>query len=306
MNDKMKRPPLLNKGDKIGIISTARKISTEEIAPAIKIFENWGLQVVKGKNLHQSFHQFSGTDEQRRQDLQQMLDDPQIKAIICSRGGYGTARIIDDIDFSSFAENPKWISGYSDVTALHSHIQRHYKVETLHASMPLNFPPDGSMNDSLLSLKKALFHGELEYELHDFEVFNDTGFEEISGTLTGGNLSMLYSLIGSGSDINVEGKILFIEDLDEYLYHVDRMMLNLRRSGKFSGIKALLVGWMSDMNDNPIPFGRDAHQIIQDNTDGLDFPVIFGMPAGHLEPNLALIMGRKIRISRKNMLLLNM
>ncbi len=306
MNDKMKRPPLLKKGDKIGIISTARKISQEEIVPAVKVFESWGLQVVKGKNLHQSFNQFSGTDEQRRQDLQQMLNDPQIKAIICSRGGYGTARIIDDIDFSAFAENPKWISGYSDITALHSHIQRHYEVETLHATMPLNFPPDGSMNDSLRSLKNALFHGELEYELRDCEIFNDNGFEQLSGILTGGNLSMLYSLIGSGSDIDVDGKILFIEDLDEYLYHVDRMMLSLRRSGKLTGIRALLVGWMNDMNDNLVPFGCDAQQIIRNNTAGLDFPVIFGIPAGHLEPNLTLIMGRKIRIKRENVLLLSM
>lgn len=306
MTNNILTPPLLQKGDKIGIISTARKISAEEVAPAVKIFESWGLQVVKGTNLHASWNQFAGTDEQRRHDLQQMLDDPEIKAVVCARGGYGTARFIDDIDYSGFQKNPKWIAGYSDVTALHSLIHSRFGIETLHSTMPLNFPKDASENESVNSLKQALFHGSLEYELPNAEIFNDNGFSHLEAVLTGGNLSMLYSLIGSPSDIQTEGKILFVEDLDEYLYHVDRMMLNLKRSSKLSGIKALLVGWMSEMNDNPIPFGRDAHQIIKDNTQHLNFPVIFGMPAGHLEPNLCLILGRKIRIQRRNVVTLSM
>ena len=304
MSDRKLSPHLLEKGNKIGIVSTARKISPEEIAPAINVFQRWGLQVVKGNNLHAQDNQFAGSDNQRLEDIQQMLDDPQIRAVICARGGYGTARLIDDIDFSGFLRAPKWIAGYSDVTALHSHINTNFGIETLHSAMPLNFPADGSENESILSFKKALFQGQLDYEVSQFEVFNDTGFEMITGELTGGNLSMLYSLIGSPSDIQTKDKILFIEDLDEYLYHVDRMMLNLMRSGKLNQIKALLVGWMSDMNDNSIPFGKNAHEIIRERMQKTNIPVIFGFPAGHLEPNLALILGRKIRIQRKNVLTL--
>lgn len=306
MNKKLLTPPVLQKGDKIGIISTARKISEKEIASAVSVFEHWGLSVEKGKNLHASWNQFAGTDSQRLDDLQYMLDNPDIKAIICARGGYGTARIIDQTDFSRFRKSPKWIVGYSDVTALHSHIHSNFGIESLHAVMPLNFPHDGSHNDSLVSLKKALFEGNLEYQIVNNDIFHDDGFREIEGILTGGNLSMLYSLIGSDSDIETRGKVLFIEDLDEYLYHIDRMMLNLKRTGKLSGIKALMVGWMNDMNDNTIPFGQTAQEIIESHMGDLAVPVIFGIPAGHLEPNLALIMGRKIRISRDKALTLRM
>ena len=299
-------PPFLRKGNKIGIVSTARKISPEEIAPAVNLFQSWGLQVVKGKNLHAEDNQFAGTDLQRLQDIQYMLDNPEIKAVICARGGYGTARIIDNIDFSGFLNAPKWIVGYSDITALHSHIHSKFGIETLHATMPLNFPSDGSENESLSSLKQTLFQGKIDYEIKDFEIFNGQSFETITGEITGGNLSVLYSLIGSPSDIQTKDKILFIEDLDEYLYHIDRIMLNLRRSGKLSQIKALLVGWMSDMNDNTIPFGKDAYQIIREQMQGTNVPVIFGFPAGHLEPNLSLILGREIRIKRKNVLTLNL
>lgn len=303
---KMKTPGQLSVGDSVGIISTARKISAQEIQPAVEVFEKWGLNVVKGKNIHKSWNQFAGTDEERLLDLQQMLDDPQIKAVVCARGGYGTARIIDRVDFTQFEKNPAWIVGYSDVTALHSHIHNNLGVETLHAAMPLNFPRDGSENESLKSLKKALFQGELKHEIKNAEIFNEDFFKDQEAILTGGNLSMLYSLIGSPSDINTKEKFLFIEDLDEYLYHVDRMMLNLKRSGKLSGIKALLVGWMNDMNDNVVPYGKSAREIIKEHTFGLPFPVIFGIPAGHLEPNLALILGRKIGIQMENVLTLSM
>lgn len=294
-------PPVVKPGDKVGIISTARKITPQEVHPAMEAFKRWGLTPVKGKNLHARHHQFAGTDRQRANDLQEMLDDPQIKAVICARGGYGTARIIDLIDFSSFKNNPKWIAGYSDVTALHSHIHTHLKVETLHAPMPFNFPSDGKETQSIKALKQVLFNGSIQYSLPNLEVAGKPLNKPLTGILTGGNLSVLYSLIGSPSDIHTEGKILFLEDLDEYLYHVDRMMLNLRRSGKMQGIKALLVGWMNDMNDNPVPFGKNAREIILENTCHLPFPVIFGIPAGHLEPNLTLILGRKIRIENKEL-----
>lgn len=304
MINEMKTPPLLQKGDAVGLISTARKISQQEVQPALELFSKWGLNVVKGKHLHASYNQFAGTDQERKQDLQKMLDDPDIKAIICARGGYGTARIIDQLDFSGFAKRPKWIAGYSDVTVLHSHVHTNFAIETLHATMPLNFPENGLENQSVLSLKKALFEGHLHYEISDFQIVNGENFKDVSGILTGGNLSMLYSLIQSPSDINTHNKILFMEDLDEYLYHVDRMVLNLKRSGKLAFIKALLVGWMSDMNDNAISFGRDAKQIICDHMKDTGIPIIFGFPAGHLEPNLTLILGRKIRIQQENVLTL--
>lgn len=304
IGNKFHTPPFLSRGDKIGIISTARKITPEEVQPAIDVFQQWGLKVIKGDHLHSSWNQFAGNDQQRLDDLQNMLDDPQIKAVICARGGYGTVRIIDNVDFTAFRNNPKWIVGYSDVTALHSHIHTHFQVETIHATMPLNFPEDGSQNESVKSLKQVLFNGKTEYHLKDFEIFNEDYFRTIESVITGGNLSMLYSLNGTPSDIVTDGKILFIEDQDEYLYHVDRMIVNLKRSGKLENLKALLIGWMSDMNDNHIPFGPDAYQIIRDHTEGMPFPVIFGIPAGHLEPNFALILGRKIRIQHQNVLTL--
>lgn len=296
MFDACRTPSVLVPGDKVGIISTARKVSIEEVQPAMDFLKDWGLVPVKGRHLHSAYHQFSGTDKERASDLQQMLDEPQIKAVICARGGYGTARIVDLIDFTSFDKRPKWIVGYSDVTALHSHIHTHFQIETLHAPMPFNFPADGKETQSLKALRHVLFHGTHRYHIPHMEVVGQPLNEPITGTLTGGNLSVIYSLTGSPSDINTKGKVLFLEDLDEYLYHVDRMMLNLRRSGKLDGIKALLVGWMNDMNDNAVPFGLNARQIIMENTKDLPFPVVFGIPAGHLEPNLTLILGREITV----------
>ncbi|MBC8266619.1 MAG: LD-carboxypeptidase [Flavobacteriales bacterium] len=282
-------------GDKIGIISTARKISLEELKPAIKVLESWGLKIVFGDNLFSSDNQFSGTIEQRTADLQSMIDDDSIKAILCARGGYGTVQIIDNIDFSSLKKNPKWIIGYSDVTVLHSHLNR-LGIATLHAIMPINF--ETNTKESLGSLKNSLFGNEnnILCEPHSFNKFG-----KVEAEVVGGNLSILYSLLGSDSDINTDGKILFIEDLDEYLYHIDRMMMNLKRNGKFEKLKGLIVGGMSDMNDNAIPFGKTAQEIILEHTREYNFPICFGFPAGHLEDNRCIILGEKsvLEISAK-------
>jgi len=285
-------PKYLSSGDRIAIVSPARKISREEVANAIKVFTDWGLEVVLGEHLYSTYHQFAGSDQERSDDLQKMLDDPSVKAIICSRGGYGTVRIIDRLDFSNFVENPKWIIGYSDITVLHSHINRHYGVETIHGVMPLNFKEKCEMNRSVTSLKKALFGKPLNYRLPGNE-FNRKGSAE--GELVGGNLSIIYSLTNTASDINTHGKILFLEDLDEYLYHVDRMMMNLRRSGKLEALSGLIIGGMTRMRDNDTPFGRTAYEIIQDAVEGYNYPVYFGFPAGHQEDNRALILGRKVK-----------
>ena len=278
-------PEKLVVGDKIGIISTARKITIEELKPATKTLESWGLKVVLGANLFQEDDQFSGTVDQRTNDLQIMIDDNSIKAILCARGGYGTVQIIDAINFTNLKKNSKWIVGYSDATVLHSHLNN-LGMASLHATMPINF--EGNTNESLLSLKNALFGNlnNVECKAHPLNKFG-----KIEGDVVGGNLSILYSLLGSSSDIDTIGKILFIEDLDEYLYHIDRMMMNLKRNGIFGNLKGLIIGGMSDMNDNSIPFGKTAEQIILEYTKEYDFPICFGFPAGHLADNRCLSLG---------------
>ena len=286
----MIKPSYLNKGDTIAIVSTARKISKEEITPAIKLLKSWGLKVVTGKTIALEDHQFAGTDAQRTTDFQLMLDSKNIKAIWCARGGYGTVRIIDKLDFSSFLKNPIWIIGYSDITVLHSYIHN-LGVQSLHATMPINVLKN--TENSLISLKNVLF-GEKESKNFDFSKHNWLGKSE--GILVGGNLSILYSLLGSKSNIDIDGKILFIEDLDEYLYHIDRMMLALKRNGYFENLKGLIVGGMTQMHDNTIPFGKTAEDIILDNIREYDFPVCFNFPAGHLDDNTALILGSKVKL----------
>lgn len=298
-------PEYLHKGDKIAIVATARKVSPEEIRPSVALFESWGLDVVVNQKLFAQENQFAGSDELRAENLQEVLDNPEIKAIVCARGGYGTVRIADRLDFSEFAKNPKWIVGYSDVTVLHSHIHNNFGISTLHATMPLNIAGEALSAEfpSTETLRKALF-GELEsYGCTQLksgrEFLNREGDAE--GVLVGGNLSILYSLCGSESDIDTEGKILFIEDLDEYLYHVDRMMQNMKRTGKLAGLKALMVGAMSDMHDNAIPFGKTAEEIILDTVKDYPFPVIFCDDFGHVgTDNRALYLGRKIRLHVEN------
>ena len=283
-------PSYLKKGDKIGIVACARKISISELQFAFDIFKSWGLETVVGKNLFNQDHQFSGTDDERAEDLQSMLDDPSVKAIIGARGGYGTLRIIDKIDFTKFRKSPKWVVGYSDITVLHSHIHN-LGIQVIHGTMPINFSKNG---EALETLRKTLFGEELHYEIGSNDL-NRKGNGE--GELVGGNLSLLYALTGSVSDLNTKGKILFIEDLDEYLYHIDRMMVSLKRSGKFDQLAGLIVGGMTDMKDNTIPFGKNAEEIILDNVKEFKFPVCFNFPAGHIDRNLALIFGKKMKLS---------
>jgi len=286
-------PPYLKKGDKIALVSTARKISPAEVEMAIRVFQSWELEVVPGDHLYSAFHQFAGSDDQRQADFQQMLDDGSIRAIICSRGGYGTVRIIDQLDFTRFVQNPKWIVGFSDVTVLHSHIHRHFGVETLHAIMPVNFKDNCDRNPSLNSLKKALFGKELVYRFPAEHYYRKGSCK---GHLVGGNLSILYSLTNTSSDIETNGKILFLEDLDEYLYHIDRMMMNLRRSGKLEGLAGLIVGSMTKMHDNQVPYEKTANEIIAGAVEDYPYPVCYNFPAGHVDDNRALILGREVTL----------
>jgi len=286
----MVHPPWLKKGDKIGIVSPARTISFEEVHPAIRIFQRYGLEVVLGSYVFSRHHQFAGTDDQRRRDFQQMLDDPSIRAIVCARGGYGSVRIIDQLDFARFLQFPKWIVGYSDITVFHSHLHRQFGMETLHATMPVHLVSENP-GDSLDTMLNALFGLRISYSYNKTPLSREGKSE---GLLVGGNLSILYSLSGSLSELDTRGKILFLEDVDEYLYHIDRMMMNLKRSGKLEPLKGLVVGSMNRMNDNAVPFGKSANEIIIDAVKDYKYPVCFDFPAGHSDNNLALILGRKV------------
>jgi muramoyltetrapeptide carboxypeptidase len=283
-------PSYLNKGDTVAIIATARKVSKEEIQPAVAFFESYGLSVVLGKNLFESSNQYAGNDTQRTEDLQWALNDKTIKAIIIARGGYGSVRTIEQIDFTEFKKHPKWMVGYSDVTVLHNAIHK-IGVATLHATMPLNFTKNEEATKSMVD---ALF-GKL------IQVETEENYSNISGTakgqLVGGNLSLIYSLSGTPFDIDTTNKILFIEDLDEYLYHIDRMMMQLKLSGKLKKLKGLIVGGMTDMKDNAIPFGKFPEDIILDAVKEYNYPVCFDFPAGHIDRNLAMYFGREVELT---------
>lgn len=278
-------PPFLKKGDKVILLSTARKVTFDDLIPAITILKSWGLEVAFAPKIFHVANQFAGTDEERASDLQYALDSVEYKAIICVRGGYGTVRIIDRINFSKFLEFPKWLAGFSDVTVLHNHLLT-VGVSSIHSSMPLLFAK--AENQTLESLRMALFGDKLTYQVSSHE-FNRTG--EVIGKVVGGNLSILASMIGTPSDMDTSGCILFIEDLDEYLYHIDRMMMQLKRASKLKDLAGLVVGHMSDMHDNIVPFGKSAYEIIRDAVADYTYPVSFGFPVGHENDNRAMICG---------------
>jgi muramoyltetrapeptide carboxypeptidase len=287
-------PRYLEKGDKIGLVAPARSITFEEVHPTIKLFQRWGWEVVLGTSVFNKYNQFAGTDGQRKADFQQMLDDSSVKGIICARGGYGTIRIIDRIDFTNFIRSPKWIIGYSDITVLHAHIHQNFRIETLHATMPYNIASEDIVNDTLETLHSALEGRKLSYILPLTSLARAGAGE---GPLVGGNLSILYSLLGSSSAPDTDGKILFLEEVDEYLYHIDRMMMALNRAGKLRNLKGLIVGGMEKMNDNTIPFGKTANQIIAGAVEEYNYPVCFNFPSGHGTNNLALILGRNVKLT---------
>ncbi|MBK5213139.1 MAG: LD-carboxypeptidase [Flavobacteriaceae bacterium] len=290
----MNTPNRLQKGDTIAIVSTARKISKEELSPALQLLESWGLKAVLGKTIGAEENQFAGSDDLRTADFQQMLDDPKIKAIWCARGGYGTIRIIDKLDFSEFRKNPKWIIGYSDVTVLHSHIHN-FGIETLHAQMCLEI--ENKTTETAESIRKVLFGEEYTVGFSGSGAAINAATQVVKGELIGGNLSVLYSLCGSASEMKTDGKILFIEDLDEMLYHIDRMMMNLKRSGYLKNLKALLIGGMTEMKDNKVYFGKTAEEIIVELIKEYNYPIISNFPAGHIKDNRALIFGREVKIN---------
>lgn len=297
----MKTTKFLSKGSVVRIISTARKVSPTEVEPAIKVLKSWGLEVQLGRNLYAEHNQFAGTDDQRLQDLHSALDDPTVEMIWCARGGYGTVRLLDRIDWTSFLRKPKLVVGYSDVTILLNHISEVLHVECLHATMPINIKNLLTAEDqqSITSLKQYIFGVESQHKLlqHPF-----TRKGDFTGRVIGGNLSMIYSFLGSNTQVDPKGKVLLIEDLDEYLYHIDRMMMNLRRNELFDGLAGVLVGGLTDMNDNTIPFGESAEQIVRRHFEDYDYPVYFGVQIGHCSPNLAIPIGGTVEV-RNNTLI---
>lgn len=295
----IKQAPYIKKGDWIGITCPAGYMTLEKAQACIDTLQQWGYQVMLGKTIGSaSTNYFSGTDEERLNELQAMLDDDRIKAILCGRGGYGTGRIIDRLDFSRFKKNPKWIIGYSDITVLHSFINTGFRIATVHAHMAAAFNDGGSSNPYIRSLHDVLRGKTPKYRCAGHSL-NRTG--DVSGELVGGNLSLLASMIGTPGEPDTRNKILFVEDIGEHIYSLDRKFGQLKRSGKLKGIKALIVGSFADTKDTERPFGQDIYTAIADLVKEYRYPVCFGFPCGHTNENLALKVGGTyhLQVSRK-------
>jgi muramoyltetrapeptide carboxypeptidase len=296
-------PPYLHNGDTIGMVAPSGFMPVEKMQICIETLMNWGYQVKAGsttQSLSQNY--FSGTDEERLDDLQQMLDDKQIKAIFCARGGYGLSRIIDRLDFKKFRKHPKWVIGFSDITVLHAHIYSRYKIATIHAPMAAAFNDGGFATPYVQSLQYALEGKAASYSCAAHS-FNRPG--KAKGELVGGNLALLAHLSGTPSDINTKNKILFLEDVGEYLYNIDRMLVQLKRGGKLEKLAGLIIGGFSDSKDTERPFGKTAYEIIHHQVKEYHYPVCFGFPVGHEKENYALKVGvrYKLQVSAGEVLL---
>lgn len=285
----MKFPTYLKKGDTIGIVAPAGFMPFERLQACIETLDSWGYNVELGATTHSnSANYFSGTDKERLNDLQQMLDNKAVKAILCARGGYGLSRIVDDLNFKKFRKHPKWIVGFSDITVLHAHLQAKHKIVSLHASMAAAFNNEDINNPSIQSLKSALEGTKAAYECAGHP-FNKSG--TVRGKLVGGNLALLAHLIGTPSDIKTKDKILFLEDVGEYLYNIDRMLLQLKRAGKLDKLAGLVIGGFTETKDTERPFGKTVTEIIHEQVKEYDIPICFEFPVSHGTENLALKVG---------------
>lgn len=286
-------PPYLKAGDCVGIIAPARSVDRKNIEEFTSLLKIWGLKVVYGNHLFEKYNRYSGYDEQRGKDLQDMIDDENIRAVFAARGGYGSVRTLQNVDFSGFENDPKWMIGFSDITVLHSYVNKFIGVESIHGPMSVSLNYENT-KDSFESLRKALFGEQLSYTYPTHELNIDG---EAEGEILGGNLSMICSLNGTVLFPDLKNRILFIEDVDEYLYNIDRMMMNLSLSGVFNRIKALVIGNFSVKNEeDDIPFGKTAYEIIFEIADQYNIPVSFNFPAGHISDNRTLIFGRKVHL----------
>ena len=290
----MKIPSYLKKGDTIGLICPSGFMALSNVQTCMHTLEQWGYQVVVGKTLGHQHHYFSGTDEERLHDLQLMLDNSKIKAIVCARGGYGLSRIIDKINFTCFKKNPKWIIGYSDITLLQSHIHTQLKIASLHSPMAAAFNDGGAENEYIQALRKTLSGRKQKFvcPIHQYNQFG-----KVEGELIGGNLSLIVHSIGTSSAFNAKNKILFLEDIGEYLYHIDRMFVQLKRSGFLNGIKGLILGGFTEMKNTTIPFGKNIDAVIFDQVKDLKIPICFNFPIGHQTENYPLKVGGKYQLN---------
>ena len=300
-NNKLIKPNYLKKGDTVAIVAPSGVLKNHDsyLIKAKELLKSWGLNVIIGENVFKDDGHFAGTDKERISDFQSALDNKSVKAIWCARGGYGTMRIIDNLNYEKYKENPKWIIGYSDITAIHNDIHNQ-DSESIHGMMCKSLKDINIYeNESVKLLKKTLFGEKLSYQI-EANKYNIEG--ESRGKLIGGNLTLLHSLLGSNSSIDTDGKILFIEDIGEYLYHIDRMLQSLKRAGYFDNCNGLIVGDFTDLRKNTTPFGRNLKELILEIVDEYNFPVSFGFPAGHGINNYPMILGREIEfnVSKEN------
>ena len=299
------QPPYLKSGDTVAIVAPSGilKNRNDEVQQAVKLLQSWGLNTVVGKHIYSKADHFAGTDDERCEDFQKALDDPTVSAIWCARGGYGTVRILDKLDYTKFKKHPKWIIGYSDITALHNQIHNE-GYQSIHALMCVSLTKDlNDIKETLATFKSTIFGNPVNYTLEGSS-FNRTG--ETNGQLVGGNLTMLHTMLGSKTSIDVSGKILFIEEIGEYKYHIDRMLQSLKRAGYFENCKGLLVGDMSKLRKNTTLWGTSVEQLILDALAEYDFPIAFNMPAGHEKDNRAMVFGKIIELKvEKDMSSLN-
>ncbi len=293
----MIQPPSLKSGDSICIVSPSRTIQAAQIEVAIDIFREWGLHVLLGEHIYDHYGYFAGTDAQRLNDLQKSIDNPEIKAVFCSRGGYGMSRILDSLSFEKLINNPKWIIGFSDITALHIQLNN-IGIQSIHGIMPVQFDYK-DIEESIQSLKHLLFENKVDYQ---FSSHFDNIEGEVEAVIIGGNLSLLVDSLGTNSEISTEGKILFIEEIDEYLYKIDRMFNQLKRAGKLSGLKGLIIGDFSQQKDTSIALGQTLEQIVLHHTKDYLYPIAFNIPIGHEPHNLAIPCGRivKLNVNKSN------
>lgn len=297
-NDKktMIQPPYLQKGDTIAIVAPSGILKNKEahIQRATNLLKSWGLEILVGQHVFKDGNHFAGSDKERTEDFQIALDNPNIKAIWCARGGYGAVRIIDNLDYTKFKESPKWIIGYSDITAIHNDLNV-LGYQSIQAILCTSLTEDlKNLDQSIDTFRKALFGEQLNYEI-DASEYNKLG--NVQGELVGGNLTLLHTMLGSRSSINTDGKILFIEEIGEYAYHIDRMLQSLKRAGYFDNLNGLIIGDMSNIRENTTEWGSSIEQLILDVVDSYDFPVAFNFPAGHEDDNRALIFGKKVTLS---------
>jgi len=292
-------PPYLKTGDTIGIVCPSGYMAAERILSCVRTLKSWGFRVKIGRTVgSDSLNYFSGSDAERLDDLQAMLDDDEISAILFGRGGYGLSRIIDQVSFKKFKKSPKWVLGYSDITLLHAHIYANYEIATAHSPMAGAFA-DAATDDIYINSVRDLLTGGKQNYTCDAHPFNRRG--EAGGKLMGGNLTLLAHVVGGPSDFKTKGLILFIEDIGEYLYNMDRMLFQLKEAGKFQKPAAVIIGSFSDMKDTERPFGQNAYEIIRDLLEDFEYPVCYGFPVGHVKENYALKCGAeyKLKIGRE-------